>query len=133
MNPFDYVTSVSFTKKDMMRGTENDDLAEKGYNAYLTNRSFSLFADTILYANEMNQLHHLRNIQQYDYYLHSLRKRKRFKKWHKNHDDEVLSLICETYKCNRAIGKQYQKLLSDEQIEVLKQKQQKGGVQNGKR
>ena len=28
-NPFDYVKAVSDTKKDLMRGTENDALAER--------------------------------------------------------------------------------------------------------
>ena len=30
MKPFDYVNSINFTKKNLMRDTANDELAEKG-------------------------------------------------------------------------------------------------------
>ena len=55
MKPFDFINSINFTKKNMMRGTENDDLAEKSYVPYITNRTLSYFTDTLLYANEMNR------------------------------------------------------------------------------
>ena len=29
MKPFDYVSAVTYSKKDMMRDTDNDELAEK--------------------------------------------------------------------------------------------------------
>ena len=53
-SPFDYVNSINVTKTNMMRNTENDELAEKGYEPFLTNRSLSYFEDTIGMANEMN-------------------------------------------------------------------------------
>ena len=55
MKPFDFINSINFTKKNMIRGTENDDLAEKSYVPYITNRTLSYFTDTLLYANEMNR------------------------------------------------------------------------------
>ena len=60
MNPFDYVNAIN-AGKDIMTGTENDDLAEKGYNPFLTNRQFSYFQDTVHFANMMNQHAHLDN------------------------------------------------------------------------
>ena len=54
-NPFDYVNAINFNKQDLMTGTENDELAEAGYVPFLANRSLSNFADTIMYANEMNR------------------------------------------------------------------------------
>ena len=48
MNPFDYVNSINDIKKNLMVGTENDELAEKDYNAFLVNKSLSYFIDTIL-------------------------------------------------------------------------------------
>ena len=59
MKPFDYINSINFTKKNLMRGTENDDLAEKGYVPYITNKTLSYFTDTLLYANEMLSLIHI--------------------------------------------------------------------------
>jgi len=56
-NPFDYLNSINVTKQNMMRGSENDELAEKGYNPFMVNRGLSYFQDTIALANEMNQYH----------------------------------------------------------------------------
>ena len=81
MKPFDYVNSVTDNKKNMMVGTENDELAEKSYNPFLTNKSLSYYMDTILYANEINQYSMLDNKLQYEYYLHGIPKKKRFSKW----------------------------------------------------
>lgn len=39
MNPFDYVNAIN-KGKDIMSDTDKDELAEKGYNAFLTNKSF---------------------------------------------------------------------------------------------
>ena len=61
-NPFDYVNSINSSKKpNLMRDSENDALAEKGYNAYLVNKALSCFPDTLLHANLMNQYHQLEN------------------------------------------------------------------------
>ena len=39
MKPFDYVNSINFTKKNLMKNTANDELAEKDYVPFLTNKS----------------------------------------------------------------------------------------------
>lgn len=80
MNPFDYVNSITASKISMMNG---DPLEERDYNAYLTNRSLSNFADTIFLANTMNTNHHLDKRMQYDYLFYSTTKKKRYSKWHK--------------------------------------------------
>ena len=90
MKPFDYVNSINFTKKNLMKNTANDELAEKDYVPFLTNKSLSYFTDTLLYANEMNRYHFLDKRLQYEFYLNSIRKKKRFAKWAKAED---LSLI----------------------------------------
>ena len=79
MNPFDYVNSVSHTKKDIMV----DDITEKGYSSFTINRSLSYFYDTIQLANIMNQYHHLDKKLQYHFLINTIRKRKRFSKWNK--------------------------------------------------
>ena len=35
MNPFDYVNAINYSKKDLMTGTDNDELAEKDYQPSL--------------------------------------------------------------------------------------------------
>ncbi len=128
-NPFDYVTSILQTKTHMMRGTENDKLAESGYNPWLTNASLSYHEDTILMANLVNGLHHLPKLAQYDILINMVRPKKRqFHKWAKTTVSEDLDLVCEVYKCNRTVGNEYLSLLSAEQLESLKKQRHKGGT-----
>ena len=60
-NPFDFVKSVSSTKKDIML----DDVDEKSYAPYLTNKSLSYHKDAIFFANEMNLKHGVDHRLQY--------------------------------------------------------------------
>jgi len=128
MNVFDYVTAVSDTKKDIMTGTENDDLAEKGYNPFITNKALSYHVDSILFANDMNLHPSLDNRLQFDYFLHSLPKKKRFSKWSKKTENEDIHLICEYYVCNYTRATEILKIINNKQLDLLKQKLQKGGV-----
>tara|TARA_R110000868_G_scaffold4605_4_gene28759 strand:- start:828 stop:1226 length:399 start_codon:yes stop_codon:yes gene_type:complete len=128
INPFDYVSAVSDSKKDLMRGTENDALSERDYSPWLTNKAFSYHPDAVLHANQMNELSHLDNKLQFDYYHSVLRKRKRFSKWSKPQDDETINMICSYYTCNKQIGLSYLKILTKDQLNIIRQKQQKGGV-----
>lgn len=131
MNPFDFVNSISFTKKDMMTNTENDDLAEKGYVPFIVNKSLSYFADTLLYANEINALPSVDNKLQYHFLLNSVRPSKRFAKWAKKHDSEDMENVKAFYHLNNEKAQQALTLLSREQLDVIKQKLQKGGETNG--
>ena len=124
---FDYVKSINQSKKNMMRGTENDDLAEKAYQPYLTNRSLSYFIDTILMANEMNMRPDADNKLQYEYLLNSVRPRKRFAKWVKPNEDNDLNVIMEYTSCSLQKAREYLMILSDEQLLVMKEKLEKGG------
>jgi hypothetical protein len=126
-NPFTYVDSVSLTKKNMMRGTENDELAEKGYKPYLTNRSLSYHQDSILYANEMNLRPQLDNKQQYEYLLNTLRKRKRFAKWKKVEPDAAVEMIMEYFGYGRAKAEQAMRVLTDDQLTMIESALDKGG------
>lgn len=127
-NPFDYINSVSHTKKDMMRGTENDDLSEKEYKPFLANRSLSFHTDSILYANEMNRMSHLDNLLQYDFYMNALRSRKRFSKWLKPSESEKIDVIREFYKCNLQKAIDASSILTTDQFEIVKSMLSKGGL-----
>lgn len=126
-NPFDYVSSITYNKTDMMTGTENDELAESGYNPYLTNKSLSYFPDTLLYANEINVLNHIDNKLQYSYLLNSIRPKKRFSKWVKKQEDIDIEAIKEYYKYSTAKAEAALSLLSPQQINEIKKRLNKGG------
>jgi hypothetical protein len=125
--PFVYVESVSSTKKNLMRGSANDELAEKGYDAFKTNRSLSYHHDSILYANEMNMRSHLNNKPQYEYLLNSLRKRKRFAKWAKQSPDASVEMIMEYYGYGRSKAEETLRVLTDKQLAMIEVALDKGG------
>ena len=123
MNPFEYVNSINYTKKDIMV----DDIAEKGYNSFMVNRSLSYFQDTVLMANEMNKNHQIDKRLQFDFLINIVRKRKRFSKWLKNTVESDVEVVKEYYGYNNQKARQALTLLTPEQINVLKQKVNKGG------
>jgi len=123
MNPFDYVNAINSTKKDIMV----DDLSEKAYDPFLTNRSLSYFVDTVLLANEMNRYHHLDNKLQFQFLLNSIRKGKRFSKWAKAESPDDLNVVKEYYGYSNEKARQALLLLSDKEIDELKNKVFKGG------
>lgn len=126
-NPFDYVSAINFTKKDLMTDTGNDDLAESGYVPFLTNRALSYFPDTILYANEMNMNNHLDNKLQFHYLINSIRPKKRFSKWAKRQEDNDIEALMEYYGYNRSKAEAAISLLSPDQLENIKKRLNKGG------
>jgi hypothetical protein len=127
--PFIYADSVSHTKINLMRKTENDELAEKLYKPYLINRSLSMFNDSILYVNEMNMRPQLDNKQQYEYLLNTLRKRKRFSKskWKKQEPDAAVEMIMEYFGYGRAKAEQAMRVLTDDQLTMIERALDKGG------
>jgi hypothetical protein len=123
MNPFNYVTSINDTKKDIMI----DDITEKAYNGFMVNRSLSYFNDTVVLANVMNQYHHIDNKLQYHFLINIIRKRKRFSKWMKPETESDIEVVKEYYGYSNEKARQILPLLSPEQITIIKQKVSKGG------
>lgn len=120
MNPFDYVTSINYTKKDIMED-------EKTYNGFMVNRSLSYFPDTVTLANEMNRYHHLDNRLQYQFLINIVRKRKRFSKWVKPELENDLESVKEYYGYSNEKARQIMPLLSPSQLQTIREKVNKGG------
>ena len=123
MNPFDYVNAVNYTKQDIM----DDDLKEKAYNTFLTNRSLSYFPDSIAAANVMNQYHHLDKKLQFHFLLNTVRKRKRFSKWEKPQTFDDVEAVKEYYGYSNEKARSALSLLSPDQLENIKRRIYKGG------
>ena len=126
MKPFDFVNSINFTKKNLMRGSDNDELSEKSYAPYLTNKSLSYFTDTLLYANEMNRMHFLDNKLQYEFFLNSIRKKKRFAKWAKADKNDDLVMVSEYYQISLSKAKEAIRILTQEQLSTIRNKMEQG-------
>jgi len=119
----DWLNSINYTKKDVMV----DEYEEKKYPAFIINKCLAPFPDTVFYVNEMNRLHGLDNRLQYDFLLNSLRKRKRFAKWMKSSKIKDLDVVKEYYGYSNEKAKQALKVLTEEQIKIIKIKLTKGG------
>tara|TARA_Y100001973_G_C5046080_1_gene255228 strand:+ start:130 stop:534 length:405 start_codon:yes stop_codon:yes gene_type:complete len=130
LTPFDFLNSVSETKEELIRNEEGfrQDHIEKQYVPYMVNRGLSNHIDTIMYANEMNQLHHLPKDAQYRYFLTVVRRGKRRGAWpKKSSDTALLDIIQKELECNRTVARQYLKVMTQEQIDTLNKRMTKGG------
>lgn len=125
MNLFDYLNAINSTKEDLFK---TEPQAEKEYKPYIINRGLSYFHDTVVQANTMNQHHSIPNEWQFAFLLNSVTKKKRFSKWHKAEDaTESLKLVQEYYGYSSEKAKDALSVLSDEQLNEIKQKLNKGG------
>ena len=123
MNPFTFINSINYTKKDIMV----DDITEKGYIPFIVNRTLSYFPDTVLMANEMNKYPHLDKLLQFQFLINIVRKRKRFSKWLKPTPESDVEAVKEYYGYNNQKARQALSLLSPENISIIKKKVNKGG------
>ena len=123
MNPFEYLNSINYTKKDIMV----DDIAEKEYNSFMVNRSLSYFPDTVFAANEMNTHHQLDSRLQFDFLINIIRKRKRFSKWDKKKIEGDVEVIKEYYGYSDSKAHEVLSLLTPDQLIILQNKVNKGG------
>jgi hypothetical protein len=124
MTPFDFVNQILQGKQQLIV----DDLTEKEYVSFLTNRSLSYHKDCILFANEMNTRHHVDAKMQNDFLLNTVRSRKRpFTKWAKSEKSEDIECIKIIFGYSNSKAREALRLLSDEQIQELKTKTDIGG------
>lgn len=97
------------------------------YNPFMVNRGLSFFQDTILWANEMNSRSHIDKKLQFDFLLNTVSKKKRFSKWFKSEKIEDVELLMDYYKVNRMRAQEMLHIISEDQINVLKDKLFLGG------
>jgi len=122
----DYLNSINTTKISVI----NEDEDEKSYPNFIVNRCLSYFPDTVYYANLINKYNYLLDKKlQYDFYIYSIRKRKRFSPWIKNEINENLEAVKEFYGYSNTKAYEAIKILSDKDLEYIKKKLYKGGVE----
>ena len=126
-NPFDFVKSVSYDKKDIMV----DDIEEKAYQPFLINKALSYHQDSVFFANEMNVRGSMDNRLQYLFYLNTLRKRQRFSSWVKPYISKKLDVIKKYYQISTREAKEYVNLLSDKHLRELRNRMKIGGRIDG--
>lgn len=101
---------------------------EQDYNPFITNKALSGYIDTIMLSNIMNLSSFLDKKLQYDFYFYIIRKYKRkYSKWLKRQEVEYINIIKEYYLCSSVKAKEILEILSQEQVEELKSRLNKGG------
>lgn len=111
---------------------------DKDYSQWRTNSIVANYDGCLFHVNEMNINYNVTDEMHYAYLFASIRKQKR--KGKRKTDAEkkqeaeqkkyeaLVSLISSYYKYNKLRAKEALKLLSAEQIDYIKKKQEKGGV-----
>ena len=120
----EWLNSINFTKTNLM---DEDPDIKKDYAPFVINRCLSGHLDCILFANEMNKNHFLDKDMQYTFYLNTLRKKKRFSPWLRKDKIEDLEIVKQYYGYSNEKAYQVLKILSNEQIDYIKQRLEIGG------
>jgi len=123
MTPFDLINSIN-NKTNI----DWDSAVEKSYSPFIINRGLSFNLQTILFANVMNRFPQLDKKMQYDFYFRGIPKGKRFDKWQKKLEPTGNeSLVMAFYSINIDKATEALRILSDEQLDMIKEKMNKGG------
>lgn len=129
-----YENSINSGKKPI----DLDKPQEFAYNKWRTNSSLSNFKETLMWANEMNMNSHISDKLHYDCLFHAVRKATRYGKKKTDQEKrlekqieqelELVHLIQRYYKYNIAKAKEALKILSKDQIDLIRKKEEKGGI-----
>ena len=116
------IPSILQTKKDVLDN-------EKDYKPFLVNRALSYHMDCILYANMMNLNPQLDGKLQYQYFLQTIRPMKRkFQPWQKASAINDIDFVKEYFGYSNEKAKEALRILSNEDLEIIKSCLEKGGV-----
>ena len=121
----DYLNSINHTKENLL--DSDDEMWEKKYPAYVINHCLGSFSDTVLFVNEMNLNCHLDVKLQNDFLINTIRSKKRFAPWLKANKLKDLEYVKEYYGYSDVKAKSALEILSDEQINTIKNRLNKGG------
>ena len=121
----DWLNSINFNKENLI---EEDSTLIKEYPPFIINKCLSGHLDCVLFANEMNRYHFLDKDMQYNFYLNILRKKKRFSPWLRKEKVSDIEYVKQYYGYSNEKASQVLKILSDEQIDFIKQRLDTGGT-----
>lgn len=121
---FDFLTDLNSGKQYLY-----SEVTKKEFVTFMINRGMSQQWDTILLANEMNKNWHIDKELVHDFYFYLVSKRKRYGKWAKGSDDrkDDIELVVRHYNVSKPKAIEYLKLLSDDDLKVIKAQYDVGG------
>lgn len=119
-----WLNSINHEKKNIMTDENKNE-----YPPFIVNRCLSGFIDTIMVANEMNISHHLSKKLQYEFLLNIVRPKRRFSPWLKKEKITDMDAVKSYYGYSNEKARSALSILSEEQLNSIKQKLSKGGKQ----
>ena len=121
-----YLNAINFTKENLL---DTEDFTwEKKYPPFIINKCLSMHYDCIAQANEMNGYHFLDKKVQFHFLINSIRKKKRFGgKWLSQSKLKNLEYVKEYYGYSNEKAKDALNILTEDQIEQIKNSLVKGG------
>jgi len=121
----DWLNSINQTKKNLI---DDDPTITKEYPPYIINKCLSGHIDCLMYANEMNIHHALDKKLQYDFFINIVRIKKRYSPWIRKDKIKDLDVVKSYYKYSNEKAEQALKILTQDQINFIKQKLETGGT-----
>ena len=122
----EYLKAINQTKEPLMDG--EDEEWERKYVPFIVNKCVGAFPDTIMLVNEINQLPNLDKKLQFHFLINSIRKKKRFGgKWLSQTKLKNLEYVKEYYGYSNEKARQALNILTEQQIDVIKETLNKGG------
>lgn len=121
----DFLKDLNKEKENLLRV---DPFSKKDYAPFLVNRNLSNFIDCILFVQEVNKRPKMDKQFHYDYIINSIRPKQRFAKTNKINREDDFYALKEYYGMNNEKTKEILKLLSEEDMNEIKQQLEKGGT-----
>jgi hypothetical protein len=117
MSPFDFIKAITETKENLFK---DDPQANKDYSPFMVNKGLSFYHDTIFQANQMNGRYDAPRDWQFLYLLNST--------WaKKDKETRAILLVKEYFGYSSQKAKEAARILSEEQLNTIEEKLQKGG------
>lgn len=125
MNPFDFVNSILYDKKYLIQ----DEVSEKAYSPFLTNRALSYHKDTLFHSQEMNKFPNLDKKLQFQYLINTIKPAKRKgSKWAKKIDNVDIEAIMQYYGYSYKKALSTVSILTKDQLKTIRKRLEKGGA-----
>ena len=127
-SPFDFVNA--FMEGKNLFDQEGTD--EKAYVPFLINRALSYNINTLFYADELNYYHRIPPRTQAKYLNSSIKRSPRkYVSWAKPDKTDDVLLVSEYYEMSLPKARQALSVMSDKDIQSIRDQMKKGGQDNG--
>ena len=131
-SPFDFVKSITSSKENLFT---TEDIFSKDYNSFIVNRALANSAQTVLFADVINQYPDLPKKLQYDFYLLGIPKQNKYTGWTKKEsvdiDSDLLTFVCEEMELSQTKAIEVIRLLGEDKVREISSSVY-GGKLNGK-